>query len=295
MRSRLGLAAYGLFALLPVVPLTVYGQDRPADSGELRVFGEVVDRESGDPIPRASIRILSDSDGRSVWSGQSSEDGDFRTSVLPVGEYRIEVAVPPFLPLSEPILLPEGGTIDVRVELVLVGYELEPVVAAARRRTRLERDGFYNRLERGFGTFVTRAEIDARDPLEITDLLRGMRGVRVSPVSGPGGGSVVEVRGCPPLVVLDRVPVDTTPPWWIDDLITPSALEAVEVYRGAETPIEYQRSAPRGSGGSLARSGCGVIMLWSREPTVAGGKLLPSWKMILGGAAFAVGAFLATH
>jgi hypothetical protein len=292
MRYLLRSSILAAGALTVLNPLGSHAQDAPSDDGRAQLIGEVADRLSGDPIPAASVRLVAEPEARSVWTGQSNEDGEFRTSALPLGEYRVEVSAPPYLPLSEALVLLEEGLVDVRVEMVAVEYELEPIVASARRLTRLERDGFYDRLNRGSGSFMTRAEIETRNPIEVTDLLRGMPGVTVTTV---GGGNEVELRRCTPLVVLDRVPVETTPTLWIDDLLTPGSLEAIEVYSGLETPIEYFGEARGGSGGSVQRTDCGVIMLWSRESVLAGGRLLPSWKMILGGAAFVVGAFLATQ
>ena len=52
----------------------------------------------------------------------------------------------PFSPLSHLLLLlPEAGIVDVRVQMVPVDFALEPVVVAARRITKLEREGLYER------------------------------------------------------------------------------------------------------------------------------------------------------
>jgi hypothetical protein len=65
---------------------------------------------------------------------------------------------------------------------------------------------------------------------------------------GPGG------RSCSPAVFLDGQPVAR--PEGIDDIISVSAVEAVEVYRGpSQTPARF-------AGPEI---GCGVIVIWTQQ------------------------------
>lgn len=253
----------------------------PDARASANLVGEIVDRRSEDPIPAARINLVRASDGASVWSGVSGDDGEFRTSPLPLGEYRLQVEAPPFVALAEPVTLYETGTVDLRVEMVGVDYELEPVVAVARRASRLEREGFYRRLAQGTGDFVTRADIDARQPPEPSDLLRRLPSVILGGGTGSPGGPQIFLRGrgrqgadpsqpgCTPLFVFDGVPMDLDGPWGLDNLVTPDNLEAIEVHRGAFVPPQY-----------AGLTDCGVVMVWTREPG-AGGRLLPGWKKLL--------------
>ena len=77
------------------------------------------------------------------------------------------------------------------------------VAAAAEKRPQFLVDaGFYRRQRVGFGHFLTRDEIDKRDPLILSDLLHGMSGVRVTcggqqrdrAPQGPGSRCTVTMR-----------------------------------------------------------------------------------------------------
>lgn len=242
------------------------------NSGNAELVGSVVDRRSEDPVPSARINLLRSVDGASAWSGVSDEDGHFRTSPLPLGEYRLQVEAPPFVGLEEAVSLSEAGVVDMRVEMVGVDYELEPIVAVARRSTRLERDGFYDRQRQGLGQFLTRADIEAERPMVTTDAFRRMPGVRVAVGTSPRQDSIVLARqgGCAPLVVIDGAQVNLAFSG-VNDRLNPEDLEAIEVYRGGEVPARW-----------TGLTQCGVVMFWTRDPSTAGGGgWLPSWKKLL--------------
>jgi hypothetical protein len=150
-------------------------------------------------------------------------------------------------------IFPDEAVMDLRVEVVRVAYQLEPVVVTVRRPTRLERTGYYRREQSSVGHFVNLAEIQARQPHDVSDLFRSVPGARVSP-GGLGVGGDVRLRGgCAPQLVVDGVAL--VMPARIDMLFQPGDLEALEVYHGPTAPIEYN-----------ARSSCGTIMVWTRNP-----------------------------
>lgn len=244
--------------------------------------GDIVDRRSDDPVPSARINLVRASDGASVWSGTSDEDGSFRTNRVSLGAYRLEVEAPPFLNLTEPVTLSEAGTIGLHVEMVGVDYELEPIVALARRSSRLEQVGFYRRLAQGTGDFVTREEIETRMPPSTSDLLRPLTSVILAGGTDSPGGPEIFLRGrgrqganpsqpgCVPLFFLDGSPMPLSGPWGLDNIVLPENLEAIEVHRGAFVPAGY-----------AGLTDCGVVMLWTRDPSATGvSGWLPSWKKL---------------
>ncbi len=101
-------------------------------------------------------------------------------------------------------------------------------------------------------TLVLAAALTAQD----TGLtLEDDEGVRVYGfVSDLRSGEPVRLRGgCTPIVVLDGLRLGN--PIRIDDILTVNEVEALEVYQGSETPIQYTNITT-----------CGVIMLWTRDP-----------------------------
>ena len=137
--------------------------------------------------------------------------------------------------------------------MVGIDYELDPVVASVRRRSRLEMAGFYQRRRSGIGRALTREEIEDQSPYRLADLFRQIPGAQI--ISGNDGfeDSVRLRGGCTPIVVLDGLRLGN--PIRIDDIRTVNEVEALEVYQGSETPIQYTNITT-----------CGVIMLWTRDP-----------------------------
>ncbi len=240
----------------------------PGAEEGFRIFGSVVDRATGEPVPSAAIAFVRfDSEDEPSWSGESDADGRFRTDVLALGAYRLSVEVIPWSPLSHLLVLSEEGVGDMRVEMVRVEYELDPIVVSARRISKLEREGFYERRQRGSGHFINREDIEERFPARVSDLFRGIPGTRVITGSFGRSGGILLRGGCTPLVVLDGVRLSN--PVRIDELFAVEQLEGIEVYQGSSAPIQY-----------VGISNCGVIMLWSRDPMSAEGRDF-SWRRFL--------------
>ena len=135
------------------------------------------------------------------------------------------------------------------------GIELEAIEVTV-RSAYLERNGFYRRLERGFGKQFTQKDLEAIDPMYVSDVIWRVLGVMVRRRNGgrtvavSGRGLSFSGGGCVLPVYVDGFRVyyanlDQYPPEWID---------AMEVYHGiAGTPVEY---------GML--NSCGVVLLWTR-------------------------------
>ncbi len=154
-------------------------------------------------------------------------------------------------------------TVELTLRVSRRAVELDPVTVegeAERFRPALLR-GFYERKERGWGQFITREDIEQRNPDTFTTMLRMVPGWRVVPHER--GGRYYTVRGvgykgCPPTFYLDGIklgPIDSVTSLGVDIFVFPSELEAVELYRVSELPAEF--------GGSDA--GCGVIAAWTRR------------------------------
>jgi hypothetical protein len=130
-----------------------------------------------------------------------------------------------------------GDSLAVEFLISTEAVLLQPLtVVAASTRPQGLLGGFYERMERGgFGSFINRDEIEKRQPIYPSDLLRTIPGVQVVPTWW--GRALVVMRGrCIPQIYLDGMRVGSAS---IDELVSPFELEGIEVYRGIETPAEF--------------------------------------------------------
>jgi hypothetical protein len=183
-----------------------------------------------------------------------------------------------YRPLRLRLQLVKGDSTTANADLVReTAQQLEPIetraAPAAPRGIGVE--AFEERRRLGFGKFIDSAELRRSGNRRLTDLLRGVPGVRmVYHIDDPSRPWEFEWRAasgrkqnaggepCWMSVVLDGAPIYRSgslsrPPNFHRELFEVSSLEAVEVYRSpAEVPQEY--------GGSSEQ--CGLLLLWSRRP-----------------------------
>jgi hypothetical protein len=243
--------------------------------GQGSVHGRVLDEASEAPVQGALIELLSES-GRPLRRVHSDVDGRFALTARSAARHRLRARSVGY---SESITaafdVPLGDTVEV---VVRIGAEpiRVPALEIVARSSRYHRNpglaSFQRRMERGLGgTFITRREIEQRNPTRVTDILRDA-GVTSWGSDVHGGGVIMGRTGCVPMVYLDGVPI--TYPWVsgggprslgtaivqeaIDAVnpVSPMSVEGIEVYRGAASlPAEF--------GGSTGQ--CGVIAIWARR------------------------------
>lgn len=115
---------------------------------------------------------------------------------------------------------------------------------------------FDERRAFGVGQFLTREEISSRTGVTLGELLRPLRGVRVSCRSGTCIPYMQRApAGCAPLFILDEIEVE---PFQAVRLVSQD-IEGIEVYQGlSQMPVEltsdrWQRR-------------CGAVVVWTRRP-----------------------------
>lgn len=235
-------------APIPVtVPPQVSGPGAPAV-----IVGTVVDATSGRGITGATVQvrgtpigIVTDARGRFVLFG------------VPPGGHDVDVAMLGYAPRSTPMAAVAGATLEVTIALSTQPIELDPVVVEVRSRS-LDRVGFYERVDDpGIrGHFLMPAEIEKRAPAAFTDLFTNVPGARVD-YYGPGRSAVIFRRivgtgggdGCVPELYLDGMRIRGAD--W--GFIAPSMVDGVEVYLGANVPINFSTNA------------CGVVLVWTKR------------------------------
>lgn len=243
-----------LIAGVWIVP--VGAQERTTAS----VYGHVLEHDRDDPI--AQVRVVLSPGG---LEARTAATGRFALERIPSGRYEIRFERVGYLTRIDSMTVGSGNPVDIIVRLATTPIELEPIEAVARSAS-LSRAGFYDRRDLGpQGTYFTRADIDRRRPAALTDL------VRVAPATividgGPGrtllrfsrqvGMGASGLPGCEPAVFLDGMLIQdqsSEPRLTNFNRVPPGAVEAIEVYVGANTPLQYRRNP------------CGSVLIWTRR------------------------------
>jgi TonB family protein len=190
--------------------------------------------------------------GRRIYT---SDSGAFRIPSIPRGPATVAVRRIGFKPVSLDASLPAVEPLFILLDPGV--QTLSAVVVKDRQRIYEGHLADFNRRrDMGFGRFITRSDIDARNAMRTSDMLRTIPGIQVT---GNAMGSSISMRGaaCQPLVWIDGTPALSGP---LDvDIFSPFTLDGIEVYKGvSEVPVELR--GPRGE------ERCGVIAIWSRMP-----------------------------
>jgi len=244
------------------------------------VITGVVTGDSSRAIPGAIVEIASLS-----RSTTTNARGGYTLVIDRAGTFSIEARALGRASSSRGLRLGNGDTLRLDFVLSEMPQELAPVVVTtdeAPLPNGIMR-GFEERRRLGFGRFITRDMLEAREHDTVSGILRGMAGVRmVRRPQGCGGGfsaatgrgiasvelsqaagsvamcgGTVMAAACYMSIYVDGVrrwaPGSPDPPDF--ESMRNNQYEGVEVYRGAsELPIQYQ-----GTGAA-----CGAILLWTR-------------------------------
>jgi hypothetical protein len=278
MRARrvclvVGLAAAALLAA------------RPAPA-QILVRGVLVDATSGAPITSARINLAAT---RGAWRGEMLTDsvGGFAFENVRPGNYTLRAQRVGYRDSGGQLRLSADSVVEVQMRMTVATVTLDPltVVTRSQRNVGPVLEGFYRRLARGQGRFVTREEIEMRHPPRVTDMLRTVPNLNSNSQRSAGGSTMSRGSSgdrCTVVFFVDGMVVSQPSgmgggPWTsgsrtdqaIDDFVHPAEVEGIEIYRGeSDTPAEF-----------VTRwVGCGTIVIWTRrgemrekKPDVEGG------------------------
>ena len=240
-------------ALLPALLSLSLASADAAFSQDLRagLRGRVRDAGTDEPVVAATVRVRFPD--RDVIA-YTDEEGAFRFRGMRPGSVLLEVEHIRFEEGQWTVELLGGKTKVLDIAVAGRAYVLDPleidVAAEAARRMR----GFNERRDRERGHFFARSDIEERDPIYPSDLLRSIPGVRLL-AEDTGDLRIVMGAGrtaCEAAVFWDGSPMQAIR---IDDYL-PEHIEAIEVYtRFTSTPPPFRSRARR----------CGSVVVWSRE------------------------------
>jgi hypothetical protein len=226
------------------------------------IRGQVVGEPGDEPLAGVALELV-DEAGEGVARIVSDEVGGFSLPVQRPGSHRIRARrLGHGELLTEGVMVETGDTLDVLLRMGPEPIALPEIDVVARARPpRTGRiAGFYERAGRGFGTFITREEVERRGPVRLAHML-AEHGMEVTQVGGSAFslGILNRRTGCAPMVYVDGIRLTHGPdPEGAGEavgLVNPLDVEGIEIYRGSATvPGEF--------GGSTAQ--CGVIVIWTR-------------------------------
>ena len=196
---------------------------------------------TGQPA-QAARAVVTAEDGMFAFPGSAAGPAVLHVRRLGFGAESLLVTVPP--PVAEPLA----------IQLWPVPQALAPVIIRDTRDRGPIAD-FYRRRERGFGRYITRADIERRRPLRTTDLLRTVAGVAVED-NGPTARARIRGSHCAPELYIDGTP--TGPVAFDLNAIHPGSVEGIEIYSSSATvPVEFRRP--------FGRAACGTVLIWTRR------------------------------
>ena len=230
-------------------------------SGTAVLTGEVVDAESGSPLPLANVRLSGTRFGTTT-----NNDGTFRLEQVPGGTYTVVVSYVGFESLQQDLRLTGGETRRVTFELDPKDLEVEGVTVTGER---------VDRQQLGTTT-ISPAEVKELPAVLQPDLFRSLQllpGVKAASDFSSG----LYVRGGSPdqtLVLLDDAPLyNPTHVFGFFSTFNPDAIGDVVLYKGGypstyggrlgavvdiETKTPEQQEVSGGAGLGLLSSGAYV-------------------------------------
>lgn len=248
-RTPIGRATYLTLttALCALAPGGVPAQHTPSG-----VVSGVVKDETGAPIANVEVKAV-----RTATTVRTDTTGQFTLSV-PAGLADVSFRRLAFEPVVLMMNVVANDTSEVNVTLTIVAQKLTGVIVLADPVRRRILEAFEVRRRQGIGHFITRAQIEHRSPMLLSDMVRMIPGANLVP--GENGRlalrfSRVGRAACPPQFYLDGIMATG---FNIDDM-PPGDVEGVELYAGASgLPPEYNKMR--------STSICGTVIIWTRIP-----------------------------
>src|SRR5215831_19449150 len=216
------------------------------------VISGTVKDESGARVPNVEIIVL-----KTGATTHTDSLGRFIVTRLAPGLLDVTLRRLPYSPMTLNLEVTEGDTTDVDVTIASAGETLPTVVVKGQEERKRQLDAFEQRRKLGLGRFITRAQIDARGPLVLSDMLRGIPGTELYQTNITGRETLRFARrnDCPPAYFVDG---HYMPNFNIDD-VSPRDVEGVELYEGfAGLPAEFAKQS--------GVQACGVVVIWTRIP-----------------------------
>ena len=124
-----------LSALFLCLYLIVSGADAPRKGTDANLYGHVVDRETHEHIPYASIAVVG-----TAFGTTTDASGHYFLKNLPEGELTLEVRALGYAAKRTSVALKRGETLELNFEVAQNGISMDEVVVSASRSATLRRE-----------------------------------------------------------------------------------------------------------------------------------------------------------
>jgi hypothetical protein len=215
------------------------------------ITGTVKD-ESGSRVPNVEVTVV-----KMGTTVHTDSVGRFTFPSIAPGMFDVTLRRLPYSPMTLSLEVTEGDTTDVDITIATAADKLPTVVVKGQEERKRQLDAFEERRKLGLGHFVTRAQIAARGPLVLSEMLRGIPGAQLVQTNVTGRMTLRFARrnDCPPTYFVDG---HYMPNFNIDDM-PPHDVEGIELYEGfSGLPAEFAKQT--------GVQACGVVVIWTRIP-----------------------------
>jgi hypothetical protein len=217
---------------------------RVSDEGFAPIAGAIVE------IVHPAIRV------------ETGESGRFQLLAVPPGQYLVVVRKLGYRPVVGVVELPASDT--VRIDYTLEKLSMLDTVRVVDKRLSPRMAEFEDRRRYGVGQFVTTEQIEKRNSVFATELVRTFTGLTVKmegrtsvAISGRTSSTKIATKGgqqCYTDVYVDGVHLPS--PVNLDDLPSPKDLAGIEYYHGPATaPLQFGKMG----------STCGLLLIWTKD------------------------------
>jgi len=224
-----------------------------AAQGRSGVITGTVKDQSGTLLP--NVEVVVPKTGATVHTDSL---GRFVLSRLSPGMFDVSLRRLSYSPMMINLEVTEGDTTDVEVTLNAAAEILPTVVVKGKEEHKRQLDGFEQRRKLGVGHFITRAQIESRNPLLLSEMVRGTPGAQLVPTNDVIGRVTLRFsrrKDCPPAYFVDGQYLIN---YNIDDMPVRD-VEGVELYAGyAGVPLEFAKQ--------MGVQACGAVVIWTRIP-----------------------------
>jgi hypothetical protein len=222
------------------------------------IVGTVIDDATRLPIADALVTLVDIYDRPQGRAVRADSVGGFTITVTRAGWYKMKSQRLGYLPVTTARFnIAEDELHKYQIWMSAQIYILAPLTIVEKPVAIFNKlEGFEWRKSHNSGFFMDREDIVQRGPVQATDLLTGIAGVRIQ--YDGFAASIRMIRGsseCSPVVYLDGLKVRIDPVETLNQL-DPQFLHGVEVYKGpSQIPGEFAGSD----------ASCGVVVIWTRR------------------------------
>lgn len=236
------------FLLTLLQPLAGSAQTEQDYVPSLRLLLEVRDAETNEPLVGAHVGVdtllrVTNLDGQALYRG------------LGKGPLTVGAAFVGYAAADTVIDLQRSVRMVFMLQPQAFNLAAAEVEAEKFNTARLNRVGFFDRRDVRTGVFFTINDIEKRGATQLSDVFRGLNGLRMEMQDGRTYLTSTRTRGCSPSFYLDGTHARDLEEF-VDSVSLRDVL-AIEVYRGpSEVPVEFTAT--------INGAECGTILVWTR-------------------------------